>query len=105
MANESGRREVFVQSYPDLGGKHRVSIDGGGEPVWSSDGRRLYFRQDDAMYVVDVDLEPGFKAGRPRLLFRGSYDAAATSGHQHYEVSDDGTRFLMIKHGDPGWAE
>ncbi|GAF91157.1 unnamed protein product, partial [marine sediment metagenome] len=63
VADESGRREVFVQSFPALGPKHRISIDGGGEPLWSPDGRRLFFRERGQMLVVDVDTEPAFSAG------------------------------------------
>jgi hypothetical protein len=52
------------------------------------------------MLVVDVDYEPAFHASRPRVLFTGDHDAAA-SGHQHYDISLDGEKFLMIRHGDP----
>ena len=34
------------------------------------------------------------------MLFTGDYDAAPVSGHQHYDVSSDGERFLMIHHGE-----
>ena len=36
----------------------------------------------------------------PRVLFTGKYDAAAASGHQHYDISHDGRKFLMIRHGE-----
>lgn len=101
VADESGRREVFVRSFPDPGARYRVSIDGGGEPVWSPDGRQLFFRQRDQMFSVSVSYQPVFSVGRPEALFRGRYDAAAVSGHQHYDISPDGKRFLMIKHGKP----
>jgi Tol biopolymer transport system component len=99
-ANESGRREVFVQSFPELGPKHQISVEGGGEPLWSPDGRELFFRERDEMLVVDLDYEP-FRAGRPRVLFTGVYDAAPLTGHQHYDISGDGKKFLMIHHGEP----
>ena len=38
--------------------------------------------------------------GKP-VLFTGKYDAAPLTGHQHYDISLDGKRFLMIKHGEP----
>lgn len=53
-AEESGRREVFVQSFPDLGPKYQISISGGGEPVWSKDGRELFFRNRDRMLAVGI---------------------------------------------------
>ena len=37
--------------------------------------------------------------GSPRLLFTGDYDSAEV-GHQHYDISLDDERFLMVKHGD-----
>jgi serine/threonine-protein kinase len=100
VAEESGRLEIFVQSYPEVGARHKVSIDGGGEPVWSHDGRELFFRRGQGVYVVDVTGGTGgFSSGRPRLLFSGNYDTAPV-GHQHYDVSRDGRRFLMIRHGE-----
>jgi hypothetical protein len=100
VADESGRREVFVQSFPDLGPRYKVSIAGGGEPVWSRDGRKLFFREGDQMFAVNIEYEPSFRAGAPRVLFTGRYDDAPV-GHQHYDVSSDGERFLMVKHGEP----
>ncbi len=98
VADESHRREVFVQSFPGLGAKHQISSDGGGEPLWSPDGRNLYFRERGQMLVVDVTYEPAFHTSRPRVLFVSDHDAAL-SGHQHYSISRDGKRFLMITHG------
>jgi serine/threonine-protein kinase len=99
-ADEGGRRQVFVQSFPDPGPKHQISIDGGGEPDWSPDGRHLYFREGDRMLAAEISYGP-FTVGRPRILFTGNYDAAPLTGHQHYDLSRDGKRFLMIRHGEP----
>jgi hypothetical protein len=100
VAEESFRREVFVQSYREMGAVHKVSIDGGREPVWSRDGRRLFYRQGNQMLVVSVTYGPAISFGRPQVLFEGEYDAAAV-GHQHYDISHDDQRFLMVKHGEP----
>lgn len=99
-AQESGIREVFVQSFPDLGPKHQISVSGGGEPVWSPDGRELFFRERDQMLVVDVHTDP-FRVGPARVLFTGDYDVAPLTGHQHYDISRDAKKFLMIQHGEP----
>jgi serine/threonine-protein kinase len=100
VASEAGRREVFVQSFPDLGPKYKVSVDGGTEPVWSRGDKRLFYRKGDQMLAVDVGYTPGLELGRPRVLFEGDYNDAAV-GHQHYDLSLDGQRFLMIRHGQP----
>src|SRR5262249_32089311 len=45
--NESGRFEVVVQSFPEPNGKRAVSINGGTQPRWGSDGREIYFIAPD----------------------------------------------------------
>ncbi len=101
-ANESDRREVFVQSFPVLGAKHQISIAGGGEPVWSPDGRELFFREGGQLLVAELTYQP-FRAGQPQVLFTGDvdYDAAPLTGHQHIDIAPDGKRFLMIRHDEP----
>jgi serine/threonine-protein kinase len=99
VAEERERLEVFVQPYPALDREGRLSTDGGGEPVWSKvKGRNelSYRRPDGALLVVTFDAEPEFQAHRPRELFTNQYDPEP-GGHQHYDVSNDGDLFLMIR--------
>ena len=70
---ESGRPEVYVQPYPGPGGKWQVSIDGGTEPVWSRNGRELFYRSGNRMMAVETTMQPSFSAGKPRMLFEGPY--------------------------------
>ena len=95
-SDESGRDEVYVQSYPRPGAKFQVSIDGGVEPVWSPAGQELFYRHADAMMAVKVALGPPFSASSPELLFRGEF-VPTRRGEAAYDVSGDGTRFLMVK--------
>jgi Tol biopolymer transport system component len=98
----SGHREVFVQPYPGPGGKWQVSTDGGNEPLWNPNGRELFYRNGDRMMAVDITTQPGFAAGKPRQLFKGSYlTAYAGWVRPNYDVSPDGQRFLMLKPDDP----
>ncbi len=96
VSDESGRREVYVQPYPGPGGKLTISTDGGQEPVWSADGRELFYRNGNQMLAVAIRTEPTFSAGKPRLLFEGNYQLDAV-GHPFYDVSPDGQRFLMVR--------
>ncbi|HEV8435254.1 MAG TPA: protein kinase, partial [Thermoanaerobaculia bacterium] len=73
MSDESGRDEVYVQSYPRPGAKFQVSIDGGGEPVWSPSGHELFYRHGDAMMSVKVTFTPTFSATTPELLFHADF--------------------------------
>ena len=99
VSNETGQNEIYVRPYPNVeGGKWQVSTDGGEEPRWRGDGRKLFYREpgnEVVMLAVPVETEPGFQAGTPVQLFRGDYfiQAPGTS----YDVTADGQRFLFIK--------
>ena len=65
------------------------------DPVWNPNGRELFYRSGDKMMAVDIATQPGFVAGKPRLLFEGRYEPAPVP-IANYDVSPDGQRFLMI---------
>jgi serine/threonine protein kinase len=92
-SNESGRGEVYVQPYPGPGGKWLISTEGGEYPLWARSGREIFFRSEDKIIVVPVETQPTFKAGTPRMLFRGGNYVML----QNYDVAPDGQHFLMIK--------
>jgi hypothetical protein len=95
-SDESSRFEIYVQPYPGPGGKWQISTDGGTEPVWNRNGRELFYRSGNKMIAVDIATQPGFAAGKPRILFEEPYlPTSATS--PNYDVTPDGQRFLMLK--------
>jgi Tol biopolymer transport system component len=96
VSDRSGREEVYVQPEPGPGPRYLVSMEGGREPKWSRDGRELFYRSGDKMMVVSVETEPRFSAGLPRVLFEGRF-RMGRGGGQAYDVSPDGSRFLMIR--------
>jgi serine/threonine-protein kinase len=96
VSNETGRNEIYVQSYPGPGGKWQISTEGGTEPAWNRNGRELFYRSGDKMMAVEIASQPGFSAGKPRMLFEGQY-ASAPFPTTNYDVSPDAQRFLMIK--------
>jgi Tol biopolymer transport system component len=85
--------EVYVRAYPAADRRTLVSVGGGHDPVWSADGRELFYRQGDGLYAVPVTLSPTFSVGSPRLLFTGPY-------LDGYDVSRDGQRFLVVRVSD-----
>ena len=96
--DETGRSEIYVQPYPGPGGKWQISTEGGTEPLWNRNGRELFYRSGDRMMAVDITTQPGFSAGKPKLLFEGPYEPTLTNAN--YDVSPDGQRFLMLKAGE-----
>jgi serine/threonine protein kinase len=100
QSNESGKGEIFVRSFPDVTkGKWQVSTSEGNSPLWSPDGRELFYRSGDATMAVEVEREPTFKRGNPKVLFRGKYWPVNSipSAITVWDISPDGKKFLMIK--------
>jgi Tol biopolymer transport system component len=95
-SDETGRPEIFVQTFPDHLHKWQVSTSGGTEPMWRRDGDELfYLKPDDTVMSVHVKTSASkFDAGIPRPLFKTQL--VASGQRNHYTVSPDGERFLMI---------
>jgi Tol biopolymer transport system component len=96
-SNRTGTDEVWVKRYPD-GAPVRVSRSGGREPVWSRDGRELFYRRDDTMLAVAVEKigeALSFKAA-VELFKEPSYFTSDNPIRRSYDVATDG-RFLMIQ--------
>jgi serine/threonine-protein kinase len=103
-SDESGQFEVYVRPFPDAygGSRWQVSAAGGRQPVWSHDGRELFYRDySGALMSVPVAAGHDFSPGRPVRLFEGTgyLGAGAQGGGRTYDVSPDGSRFLMVRIG------
>ena len=65
-SNETGQEEVYMERFPDLGNKRQISTGGGQSPMWSTDGRELFYRNlDGSMMVVPIATEPALTLGTP----------------------------------------
>src|SRR4029077_11465276 len=54
LSDETGRNEVYVQPFPGSGHRVRTSTAGGEEPIWSRDGRELFYFKDADLMAVKV---------------------------------------------------
>ena len=91
-----------MRPFPDVdSGKWQVSTDRGNSPRWSPDGKELYYvtglERIEAFMAVEMNTEPAFNPGKPRILFRGEYVGALPNNGIPYDVHPDGKRFLMMK--------
>jgi Tol biopolymer transport system component len=89
QANESGRQEVYVRPSTPVGGRIQVSVSGGRRPVWSRDGKRLYYWEADRMIEATLAIEPSPRVSTRVALFSGRYG-------EDFDVAPDG-RFIMIE--------
>ena len=60
-SSEEGRTEIFVRAFPDPGEAFKVSTSGGIGARWAADGKRLYYRNADTVWVVSVRAEDDFE--------------------------------------------
>lgn len=98
-SNISGIHEVYIQPFPVPGGKTQISTDGGDSVRWARSGRELFYRNGDKMMAVEVQTEPTFRAGTPRLLFERVYGHPPPTLQPGfgYDIAPDGKHFLMVK--------
>jgi eukaryotic-like serine/threonine-protein kinase len=96
VSDETRRDEIYVQSFPMPGGKWQVSNNGGTLPIWSRDGKALFFIGGDRkMMQADIGYGAGkaggsFSTGAPKSLFPVNFP----KGSVWYDVGRDG-RFLI----------
>jgi hypothetical protein len=99
QSDESGRYEIYIDSFPEARGKKRISTGGGRFPEWGAGGRELfYLSPDDKLMAVSLKLGANTaEASAPRELFRmpvPNLERSDVLGN--YEVSHDGQRFLLL---------
>jgi serine/threonine-protein kinase len=104
-SNRSGQREIYVCSFPDGNAIGQVTSEGGSDPLWSRDGRELFFwewnkkvDQDDheplSLMAMTVGTHDGMRFGKPTPLFKRSW-VYHNGGRPNYDVAPDG-RFVML---------
>jgi Tol biopolymer transport system component len=102
-SNESGRPQIYLQPFPGPGPKVRVSIDGGTQVRWRSNGKEIfYIAADQRLMVVAIDLAAGAPVvGTPAPLFTTHLAPIRSISRQQYVVALDGQRFLMSSEQSP----
>lgn len=88
VSDESGRKEVYMQAFPESRGKTQVSTHGGYAPRWARDGRQLFYRLENQFMAVSIHTETRLSVSKPTLVFEGEFESI--------DVLPDG-RFLAVK--------
>jgi serine/threonine-protein kinase len=103
-STEEGPPGIFVRPFQDPKRKWRISPAeiSAADPLWSPDGRELFYRDLDAEEVMAVDVETGdeFAANTPRVLFDDCYLGNVAYGRD-YDITPDGKRFVMVREMNP----
>jgi serine/threonine-protein kinase len=97
-SDHSGRPELYVRSLSGSDVQLQVSVDGASEPVWSRDGRELFFRSGSKLVAARLQFAPQPSVvTRTELFDVSGFDAAGP--HANYDVSPDGSWFVFARRG------
>jgi Tol biopolymer transport system component len=98
-SDESGRAEIYVQSFPTGGGKWQVSSGGGGQPLWRRDGKELFYvAADGRLTAVAVKTAgPAFQAGERIKLSVRVPTTSITGDRNTWVATADGQKFLVTR--------
>ena len=96
-SDETGERLVYVERFPQRGGKETISRVPAAHPMWSPDGHELFYVTDAGRRLMAVPIEPGptLQAGEATSLFEDQF--LWTPNNRNYDISPDGQRFLWLK--------
>lgn len=103
QSDESGRSEIYVRSFPKVDEKRwLVSNRGGSQPLWSRDGRELFYLEPGApprMIAVGLQhAETDFAFVARNLVMDWPYKSTNLGRDgRSYDASADGRRFLVLK--------
>jgi eukaryotic-like serine/threonine-protein kinase len=94
-ADDGGREEVYVTSFPSGNGRWQITREGGTFPVWRKDGKEIYYiGYDSNLYAVSINLAANeVQVGTLQNLFNLRNVFALGSP---YDVAPDGKRFLVL---------
>ncbi len=90
-SGETGRNEVFVRPFPDVGkGKWQVSVEGGSWPKWSHTGRELFYVSAvNGFSVAEISTAPTLSVGRRQVMHQSGPEP-------RFEVGLDDQQFLRM---------
>ena len=99
-SNETGQFEVYARAADGTGGRVSLSAGFGAEPVWTPDGRGLYFRGEGRMHFVALKGGAALEVVRRDTLFADPYRRETLA--LQYDVFPDGQTLLMQKPSGTG---
>ena len=101
QSNASMRNEVYVRRYPSTNEQWQITTTGGESPLWSRDGKELFYGSGDTIMHVSIGGGASLNPGTPAPLFRipGRHAAPRLSGSVSRPVisgiTPDKQRFLF----------
>ncbi len=101
VSQQTGDFEVYVTAFPRGGARYQVSGSGGRLPLWSPDGKTLYFiGANNMLMAAEVDGNSArFEIRSPKALFPLTLFIGPRLANA-YAIAPDGKRLLADSLGD-----
>jgi Tol biopolymer transport system component len=90
--------QVHVQPFPPTGARYAVTADGGRQPVWSRDGRRIFYVRNNRLMAATIRTAPTFAVTSRDTVFSGDYSLRAVT-HANYDTSPNSNGFVLLRPG------
>ena len=100
VSDQSGQPQVYLRSLARGDDQIQVSRDGGTEPVWSRDGRELFYRGlsgGQTFMMAAAIRTSGALAVTGRQTLFAAAEFVQTQPHSNYDVTPDGRGFVMVR--------
>ncbi len=89
VSNQSGTNEIYVTGFPKREGNWQVSNGGGANPIWSHNGKELFFTNGPTLMVVEIQEGSTFDFSVPKKL------CDIPPSTLVWDIAPDGARFLV----------
>ena len=93
-SGESGQQEIYVQPFPATGEKWQLSVNGGTDPIWSPDARRIYYHDNLQIFFVEVNYDENIELGTPQVYYSGPF---LNIVQRSLSISPDGEQLLILE--------
>jgi len=98
VSQESGEDEVFIRPASGVGGIWQISTDGGLVPLWSPDGKEVFFVNGDTMMSVPIEFAEGqVIPSAPKKLFDIPPGRRSERDLRSFDITPDGSRFILLR--------
>lgn len=99
VSDESATRQVYVRAFPGAGPRVQISTRSGDDPMWSPDGRTLYYWDGNEVIAATVARSPTFRVLSRTSRLKWDFTFAEEK-HANYDVTRDGKELLLPQSRD-----
>ena len=90
VSNETGRDEIYVRPPTASGARKQISTDGGVWPIWSHNGKEIFYLNDKKLMSAAIDPQSG-SSGKVSMVLELKFQPVVPM----FDVLPDDEHFLM----------